>query len=253
MKFSYEDLISGDDIFVDGIGHFRSPFLWELKPTQGIGIEKYYLYINILSWEKEEFVKFLKSTTGRNYDKLLNEKLNVFDVVTLITGTRKLLQEAIAFFIREDVFWNEQTRTFKTHSAETHEQIGKIDRDNFEDVKNAILQMNYVGIGKSAKPVEYSSERARLLWEKAQEYLKLEAKKRSENKDLRLGNIISKLSAVSINYNLLNIYNLTVFQLYDQFFQYGYLRAMDLSEAVYSNHGGDKFNMQDWLKTIFKF
>ncbi len=42
----------------------------------------------------------------------------------------------------------------------------------------------------------------------------------------------------------------TVFQLYDQFFQYGYLRAMDLSEMAYSNHGGKDFDIQAWLKPI---
>ena len=42
----------------------------------------------------------------------------------------------------------------------------------------------------------------------------------------------------------------TVFQLYDQFFQYGYLRAMDLSEMAYSNHGGKDFDLQAWLKPI---
>ena len=37
MKISYEDLISGDSIYVDGVGHVRSPFLRELKPTEGVG------------------------------------------------------------------------------------------------------------------------------------------------------------------------------------------------------------------------
>ena len=61
---------------------------------------------------------------------------------------------------------------------------------------------------------------------------------------MQLSNIISKLSCVSVGYTLLNIYDLTVFQLYDQFFQYGYLRAMDLSEMAYSNHGGKDFDLQ---------
>ena len=77
-----------------------------------------------------------------------------------------------------------------------------------------------------------------------------EAAKKKADKRLQLGNIISKLSCVSTGYTLLNIYNLTVFQLYDQFFQYGYLRAMDLNEMAFSNHGGKNFDIQAWLKPI---
>ena len=65
--------------------------------------------------------------------------------------------------------------------------------------------------------------------------------------------MISKLCAANIGYTLFNIYELTVFQLYDQFFQYGYLRAMNLNEMAYSNHGGEKFDIQAWLKPIIKF
>ena len=53
MKFSYEDLISGDAIYVDGVGHLRSPQLKELKPTQGIGTWNYNLFLSMLSWDKQ--------------------------------------------------------------------------------------------------------------------------------------------------------------------------------------------------------
>ena len=73
-----------------------------------------------------------------------------------------------------------------------------------------------------------------------------------ENKRFRIGNIISKLSVLPTGYTLFNIYELTIFQLYDQFIQYGYLRAMGLNEMVYSLNGGEKFKFEDWLKPITK-
>ena len=69
---------------------------------------------------------------------------------------------------------------------------------------------------------------------------------------MELGNIISKLCAANSGYTLLNIYDLTIFQLYDQFFQYGYLRAMDLNERAFSVHGGKEFNFEKWLEPILK-
>lgn len=253
MKFSYEDLISGDSIFVKGIGHFRSPTLQELKPTKGIGTWTYNFYINVLAWDKEGFLKFLRVAMGRRAAPLeKNQKLQTYDVVTLIETSRELLREAMAFFMQEEVLWNEKKRIYETYSKDENKIIGEINRENFEEVRDMMLQMNYINIGESAKPVKHSSETAKELWERAQKELKEESLKSTPDKNMNLGNIISKLCAANTGYTLLNIYDLTVFQLYDQFFQYGYLRAMNLNEMAFSNHGGENFDMRAWLKPIIK-
>lgn len=252
MKFSYEDLISGDSIFVSGIGHFRSPLLKELKPSIGIGTWTYNLYLNLLAWDKDEVINFMRLSTGKRLRSLeQNDKLTLFDVICLIEEPRKLLQKAMAFFVDEIVSWDESARSFILKN-DLDEDVGRINRENFEEVRDMMLQMNYINIGESAKPVKHSSQQAQELWERAQQYLKEESVKATPDKNMNLGNIISKLCAASTSYNLLNIYDLTVFQLYDQFFQYGYLRAMNLSEMAFSNHGGENFDMQAWLKPIIK-
>ena len=253
MKFTYEDLISGDSIFVSGIGHFRSPQLKELKPTQGIGTWKYNLYIGLMAWDRSEIVKFMKITTGRNLRKLeQNEDLSLFDVMTLIDEPRMLLQNAMAFFMCETLTWDKISRAFITTSTDKNETIGSINRDNFEEVRDMMLQLNYISIGESAAPIQHSSAKAKELWERSQQYLKEQSSKSSKDKSYTFGNIVSKLCAANTGYTLFNIYDLTIFQLYDQFFQYGYLRAMSLNEMAFSNHGGEKFDMQAWLKPILK-
>lgn len=250
MKLSYEDLISGDSIPVDGVGHIRSPLLRELKPTQGIGMWTYNLYLNFLSWEKEDLIKFMKASTGKQLKALGNaDKLSVFDVATLLEPIRQLLQEAMAFFIDEELIWDEAKRWFISKSKDNNKEIGCINRDNFDDVRDIMLQVNYINLDRSVKSTKFSSKKAQSLWEKAQNHLK-KAANLTPDKRTQLGNIISKLCCVSIGYTLFNIYDLTVFQLYDQFFQYGYLRAMNLSEMAYSNHGGKDFDIQAWLNPI---
>jgi hypothetical protein len=252
MKFSYEELISGDVIPVAKIGHIRSPYLWELKPTKGIGSWNYNFYLNLLSWDKETCMKFAE---GINLSPLkamrTNERLTTFDVMTLMDNFRKLLQEVMAFFMDENLVWDSANFRFETHSKKDDSIVGYINRDNFDEVRDMMLQVNYISIGDSGKPTKYTSEKAKQLWEQAQECLKKSAKT-NKDKNLEMANIISKLCAVSSGYTLLNIYDLTVFQLYDQFFQYGYLRAMDLNEMAFSNHGGKNFDFQAWLKPIFK-
>ncbi len=251
MKFTYEDLLSGDSIPVGGIGHIRSPFLYELKPTKGIGTTGYYLYLNILSWDKNDLIKFMRTVSGRSLKALSNnEKLNSFDVLTVLDAPRKLLQEAMAFFMDEELVWDGKRRVFIAKAKTSDGAVGCIDRDNFDDVRDMMLQVNYINVGKSAKPTRHSSAASKALWEKAQECLKAQAKKTATDRRMDLGNIISKLSCGGTGYNLLNIYNLTIFQLYDQFFQYGYLRAIGIGERAYSTHGGKDFDIQGWLKPI---
>ena len=252
-KFSYEELISGDSIYVADVGHIKSPFLWQLKPTQGIGVWNYNFYLNILSWEKEDFLKFAKSTrlTAASTFKE-KEKLNTFDVMILMGNFRELLQDAMAFFMDENLVWDASNYTFEVRSKEDNQIVGYIDRNNFDEVRDMMLQVNYIGLGEQAKPTKFTSDKAKELWELAQKHLKQTNVKNPKDKKMELRNIISKLCAVSSGYTLLNIYNLTVFQLYDQFFQYGYLRAMDLNEMAFSNHGGKNFDFQAWLNPILK-
>lgn len=253
MKFTYEDLISGDSIFVDGIGHFHSPFLWQLKPTKGIGVWTYNLYLNVLSWDKSSVLKFIQGIRLTSIKTLQeSDKLNVFDCLILVEQVREMLLSAIKFFMDEDIVWDANTFRFETHSKEEGTTIGYIDRNNFEEVRDMILQVNYIGIGEQAKPTKFTSNKAKELWELAQKHLKESTAKSPRDRRMELGNIISKLAAVHSGYTLLNIYDLTIFQLYDQFFQCGYLRAMDLNEMAFSNHGGKKFDFQAWLNPILK-
>ena len=255
MFFDYFDMLSGGAVYMNGVGHLRSPWLHELKPTVGLGQKGYNLYLNVLSWDKSRALKYGRLMEYRGIDKLDREELTAYDVITLIPAMRELCRGVLSFFMLEELTWDDKNRRYAViASADSHELIGAIDRSNFESVRSAILQLNYIGLDKDETPITHSSERSKELWEKAQEYLKKQAEQSSEgNKpEYRLSNIISKVCSVHSSYNLLNIYDLTIFQLYDAFFQMSYMRSSNLSERIFSNHGGEKFNFSDWLKPIQK-
>lgn len=252
MKFSYEDLISGDSIPVPGVAHLRSPQLKELKPTQGIGVWRYNLYVSIMSWERDELKKFLRVTTGKRYNALDKAKdLSTFGIITLLDVAQALYCEVIGFFADENVEWDAEQKCFVTSDKNTNEPFGVINGENFDEVRDMILQLNYINLGQNARPSKFDTPQTKALWERVQGYLKQQSAQQPKDKKMTLGNIISKLCAVSIGYNLLNIYELTVFQLYDQFFQYGYLRATNLNDMIFSNHGGKNFDINEWLKPLF--
>ena len=72
--------------------------------------------------------------------------------------------------------------------------------------------------------------------------------KSHSSKNYFLDNIISKMSAANSGYNLLNIYDITVWQLYDQFKAYTQNRLSVLSERSFSVWGGENFDYELWLK-----
>ena len=255
MKFTYEDLLCGEPIFVEGIGHFRSPKIKELNPTTGIGYRQYYTYINILSWDKSDLLEIIKKESEVQYT-LLNKKenFNTFDIITLFPYLLGIVKSAFEFFIYEVIEWDNADRKFITLSKDDpNKVVGEINRLNYDEVRDMVLQMNYINLGKDESSMNFTTAKAKEYWEKVQKYLKQEGKKSKGDKRFRLSNIISKLSVLPTGYTLFNIYDLTVFQLYDQFLQYGYLRAMDLNERACSYGLGSKdFKFDNWLNPIIK-
>ena len=252
MIFSYEDLLSGEAVFFDGVGHIRSPKLKELTPERGIGLSTYYFYLNILSWDKNRFLELTKRLNLKGSEIVEKyERFTYFDVLTVLGS--KLLEEVLTFFLCEKAVWDEEERKYIVFEAapnptsNTGKRIGEITFENFDELRAAILQMNYIKLGQP-KDLTFASEHAREVWERTQGYLSKHAARETET--LSIGNVTSKLCAIHHSYNLLNVYELTVFQLYDQFFQCGYLRTIDLNERIYSNYGGEKFNMRDWMKPV---
>ena len=255
MHFDYFDMLSGEPLYVQGVGHILSPRLKELRPQSGIGYRAYNLYLNFLTWDKEHLLKYDQLMQYKGASKLNKDVFNSFDVVTLLEQTRELCRGVLSFFMVENLVWDEKNRCYLVVTPEENPKlIGQINRNNFDEVKKMILQLNFIGLDKDDAPTAHSTDKAKELWEKTQGYLKEQAEaEASEDKpEYHLSNIISKICAVHPSYNLFNIYNLTVFQLYDAFFQIGYMRSADLSERIFSAYGGDKFKFEDWLKPIIK-
>ena len=256
MKFDYFDMLSGEPIYVSDVGHLRSPKLKELCPSSGIGYAVYNMYLNFLTWDKAKMLQQDKLMGLRGADRLaLEEKLTTYDVITLLPQTREFCREVLSFFIAEKIQWNDSGHKFTLVATAGEEQvIGEINRANFEDIRSLILQLNFIGLDQESGYVKHTSAHSKELWEKAQKFLKQQAEANSseDKPEYHIGNIVSKLCAAHPSYNLLNVWDLTVFQFYDAFFQLGYLRSSSLNEAIFSNHGGNKFRFEDWIKPILK-
>lgn len=243
-QIPYEDLLTPDTWPIHGVGHIRSPQLKEMWPSHGIGWAGYSLFIYVLRSNVTELSKIVAD---------LNQGENIYEVVTSSDGLCKLYVGALSFFMKEEVLYHKEQKVFMTYEKPNDSKdiklIGVINSENFDNVRAAILIMNYISPTKANVDVQFSSEKAKAIWEKAQKYLTAQGDKESDPK-MAIGNIISKLCVIHPTYNLFNIYDLTVFQLYDQFFQTCYMRSIEFSEAFVSNHGSKEFKFNDWLNPV---
>lgn len=250
----YADLLSGDSIPIENMGHVHSPRLYEILSPKGIGLSKYALYVDLFAWNKDKFLSYAKQTSLKGlqaFDKA--DKLECYDVMTLLAPVRVLLSEAISFFMDEINIWDDKERAFIILNT-NNERVGIINRNNFQQLADIILELNYITKDKKKMSNKESSKIAQSRWEEAQKFIKQQKpnKKENQNSEYSLGNIISKLCCMHSSYNLTNVFNLTIYQLYDQFAQVSYLRRVNLEERIFTIHGGDKFKPDNWLKTINK-
>lgn len=246
---SYEDLLSGEKIFLNGVGWVRSPFLWELKPGKNISIQEYRVLVNILGTDKDQAVRLVTDKNQKSLGKLAeDDKFCVFDILTIRDEMRKVLIASLRFFTEADVKWNEHARSFSLLFQDGY--IGTVDRNNFDDVREVILHLNYRSLHIASTSTKFSSEVDRKIWERVQEYESESNAHQDSDSTLAIANVISKLCIFSHSYNLMNVYDLTVYQLYDQYFQCLAKRRYDLETRIFSIHGGDQFDFQACTKPI---
>jgi len=252
-------MLSGYPLVFEGVGTMRSPRLEELRPqtSGGLGEKGYMMYLTLLSWDRDDAIEYAQMCGARGWEKVNNDQFGVFEIVFFLRFLREMYLGMLSFFIEGIVSWDEKQMhvTISQTDEEGDEvEIGIIDKNNFEEVREALLNLNYINIDKSEVVPKFTSEKTRLLWEQAQKYLKEQqrANAKRDSGKYHLANLISKLCVSGANYNMFNVYKLTVFQFYDQIFQYASLRRSSLDENIFSNHGGDRFKADGWLNPLNK-
>lgn len=252
LKIRYEDLLSGDPISVKGVGHIRSPKLKEMSPAGMIGWDGYNVFIYFLKAGREQLKKDILKTD--NVDD------SIYKIVTQNCDLRTLYEKAFSFFMLETVVYEETNNVFvsiasvqddKSDDGVKNIPIGLISESNFDDVRAMILTMNYITLSQTDVKTTHSSEASKAAWDKVQDYLNQQIESTPiDNDPMTFGNMMSKLCAIHPSINYTNIFDLTVFQFYDTFFQTCYMRSISFSESVVSNHGSKDFKYEDWLNPI---
>ena len=134
---------------------------------------------------------------------------------------------------------------------------GVISEDTFPQIIDIIQQICCIHskADEDAADQNFKNDIARKLFEKMQKALKKQEEERKvkADKNLSLSNIISSVSALHPSINLINIWDLTIFQLYDTFRRMQGNLIFDMNSTSVSVWGDEKnkFDQTLWHKNYY--
>lgn len=222
----------------------------QLKEIRKIGYNTYLSYLNCISMELNSFLEAI-GISG-NYASLTEkekEACTVFNLLIAEPSMRDLLSNAVSFFVKETVIFNNSDSCFTLFEPNTENVVGVIATDNFDELRDGILQINYLSRSEVA-PMKFKSAKAKAIYEKCQAGKKKMETKGKGDINLNMPNVIASISTQHNSYNLLNIWDLTVYQLYDQFIRLNTKVQFDINSLKWAAWGSDPFEVSLWYKDI---
>lgn len=227
MNLPYLSLLHTDPIFLPGVGSLKLPTVNDIRKIGGL----YPAFMEVLCLDDSELAERLNTPLSG---------ASRYEFVVSNQRIREFYTQIFAFFFTQTVTFQSTANSWVL--TEGNDCVGTIHEENFFDVCNAILICNHLE-PKSARPPVFYNERARLIYEK----MKLSPLKKQRN-GLRasLADIVSALSANSHTYNLFNIWGLTVYQLYDQFYKVNQRVHFDVASRQWAAYPSEKFDLSQW-------
>jgi len=249
MKIDYLNLLSPENLSMSYVGTIKKHTLREIA---SVGYILYFSYINVLLLDVRKYYETINKI--EEYDNLSSDEkagISLFNLILKNDDLRQVVESALSFFIVEKVKYFKEFNGFLVFADKNSETpTGVINADNYGMLASFILQINCVsGNKQEAKKI---SKKAQELMDKiAKEKAKI-AKTNKANDDFEIANIISAVCAKHNSINLINVWDLTVYQLYDQFQRLISLNITDVQAMNFSYYGGEFDVAGSWYKTINK-
>lgn len=261
MKLSYFQLLSKTSIYMPKVGGILCPTLQDIADIGGEDVYNYYLHILLLDVEKL-FAMRNQSEIYNSMPEDERQEINVYDTITSNEQDANALQMALNFFIKEDIEYSPEHHAFIVKGnvvvrdgdklIEEYTPIGVISKENYHKVVDVICQRNNIKTKDITDPSKVKNKKALSIMEKLKKGREEMAKNSKTDKNMELGNIISAVANKSHSLNITNIWELTVFQLWDCFARLTNNNIYDINAASVSAWGDkdNKFDFNGWYKKL---
>lgn len=247
MKLDYATLISPAPCYLEQAGHIKSPRLRDIFCPE-VGYPRYNLYLSLLLSTPQHYCEQVNPTQASWYHSLDEEKrnrLSMFDLILADSWLQSAFLQIFRFFFTEEVVFSPENQAFLTYGEEPE---GVIHRENFFTVCDVILQRCFVSRpDTSFDPSQVSGKKAQSILKKLQAGRQQKSSV-SRNRDTELPNLIAAIAVKSRSVNFINIWDLTIYQLYEQFKREQsdvYFEIQKMSVAAYGNKENN-FRGDEW-------
>ena len=254
LELSYLDLLSPEPVYFHNIGGVISPTLKEIR---SIGYDNYQLYLNLFLMTPKSFYETIQQS--EYYDSLSVEQqaaLSIFDLMTEHDSFRTMLENALNFFMKEQVHYHAEIHAFYTYEKDEDKNtdknpVGMIHKNIWPALCKIVLQRNNMKPPKN-DITQAKNQRALAIMKKLQEGRDKQNIKNKSDKNMELGNIISAIANRHESLNILNIWDLTIYQLWDSFHRLCNNNILDIQSMSVAAWGDKekRFDSAGWFKNI---
>lgn len=208
-------LLSGQVMMVGEVP--IEPF--KLKDVSKIGYTKFQSNINILMLTLDDMIDAVDDFSLSAELKANRHKYKVFDMMVISQDMMELLIESLSMVFRTDDIISTSNRQGEVSLIIKKRFI--IDRNNYNEISKVIEVQNNPSLG-GVHEDDYnpSGELAKSIADKinkSKEKIRKSKAMKAGNEGITLNDIISAVSVMSKSINKINIWELTIYQLYDDF------------------------------------
>lgn len=262
MKLDYIDLLSPEPLLLPRIGRLVPPTLREISRLTW---PVYETYLAFLSMPPSRYCTEVKPSLRSWYEALPSEQaqlLSMYDIIVSNQELADLFCSIFHFFFAEEVIYSREKDAFLlfTPSASSSDDTehsepeitGVINKSSYNQVCDLILQMNHIQVESTVDPTKIKSEKGRKIYERIQKFKTKQPHTSKRNADLEIGNIISAVCTRHHSINYTNVWDLTVYQLWDTFHRLQADNAYEIGRTAVSVWGDKekKFDFNSWFKNI---
>ena len=259
MKLDYYDLISPAPFAIQDVGHIRPLTLRDVCRLTG---RVYSTYLALLNISPEKYCTEVNESLKPWYENLNEEQLSLltmYDIAASCTALQQSFSAILDFFFVERVTYDRAKDAFLVLSPAKDEKgrdsmhiTGTIHKGNYLDVCDVILKFGHIDTKDTVDPARVKNKKGLKRYMEMQQRKKKNRVRPKADPDLELANIISAVCAMHNSINYTNVWDMTVYQLWDTFAR---LRNIEIyaSGRTSVSVWGDKENKFDynlWFKNI---
>jgi hypothetical protein len=251
MRYCDElDLLSASPVVIPDVCTINPVMLSNFRGRGGGERYKEYChYLSLVATTTEDLVNWLVAVeVMKQPPKETVASISQFDLISSIPFLRELIQGSLSYFIEENLEWDKRKRVFKCCGTDGN-VVGDINRTTYHTVCKVIMESNFIHADdEDESDMKFANAKSKSIFEKLRAGREKKRKAAPKGNAPKFTDMISAVSAKSNGYNLLNIWELSVYQLYDQFMRINNNYQLDIYGLKWAAWGTEPFDFSMWYQ-----